>query len=123
MNEGLVKIIPVLPSADINRDVQWYEKHTGFHVHHADSMYAVLYRGPLVLHLQWHAGTEDDPLCGGSVIRIQVNDVKEVFDEFLERGTVLPDSLRQNTAWGTHEFGFYDLNRNLLFIMEETART
>ena len=83
-------------------------------------MYAVLYRNNLVIHLQWHADNENDPLLGGSVIRIQVRNLQPMFfDEFVRRGKVKSDSLRLTTLWNTNEFGFYDLNKNVIFIMED----
>jgi hypothetical protein len=112
-------IIPVLPSADIERDVAWYAEHTGFKARYADKMYAVLTREDLCLHLQWHADTEQDPLLGGSVIRILVPSLEPLFEEFVERGSIHRDDLRRNTAWGTNEFGFFDLNRNAIFVMED----
>jgi len=115
----LVKLIPVIPSQDIDRDVAWYEKHAGFKLFYADKMYAVIYREQLVLHLQWHADNDDDPLLGGSVVRIHVKNIRPIFDEFVARGTVKPDALKLGTAWDTNEFGFYDLNRNAIFVMED----
>lgn len=112
-------MVPVLPSQDIERDLAWYEKHTGFDRFFGDSMYAGLKRENMYLHLQWHADTEDDPLLGGSVIRLFVDDIQPIFNEFVERGTVSEDKLSLNTPWGTHEFGFYDLNRNAIFIVED----
>lgn len=119
MGTKLVQIVPVLPSADIARDVAWYKENAGFDPVFSDSMYAALRREHLELHLQWHAGTEDDPLLGGSVIRIFVRDIQPIFEEFVQRGTVSQDKLRTNTPWGTHEFGFYDLNQNAVFIVED----
>ena len=84
-------------------------------------MYAVLRRERLAFHLQWHADSPEDPLLGGSVIRIFVQDIRSYFDEFVGRGTVTPDRLRMNTPWGTHEFGFYDLNNNAIFIVEDAG--
>ncbi len=112
-------IIPVLPSSDILRDIEWYKEKTGFETGFYDSMYVVLYRGQLCIHLQWHADTDDDPLLGGSVIRILVPDIEPIFKEFVERGTVTTDKLIRNTPWQTHEFGFFDLNKNAVFIMED----
>lgn len=115
----MLSIIPVLPSQDIARDIAWYKAKAGFELHFADKMYAVLYRDQLVIHLQWHADTPDDPLLGGSVIRIDVKNIQPLFEEFIERGTVTKDALRINTPWRTNEFGFYDLNKNAIFIMED----
>ncbi len=122
MNTDLLQVIPVLPSRDIARDVAWYREKVGFKSYFSDGMYAVLYRENLSLHLQWHADTEDDPLLGGSVIRILVKNIRPLFEELVKRGTVTEDKFRANTPWGTHEFGFYDLNRNAVFIMEDIER-
>lgn len=112
-------IIPVLPSADIERDVAWYKDKTGFELIFSDKMYAMIGRDGLYMHLQWHADTDDDPLLGGSVIRIYVQHVQPLFDDFVARGTVKQDAFKSNTNWGTNEFGFYDLNRNAIFVMED----
>ncbi|WP_190808935.1 VOC family protein [Flagellimonas sp. S3867] len=115
----LLEISPVMPSQDIDRDVAWYETYLGFQLLHKDQMYAVMRRENLCLHLQWHADTEDDPLLGGSVIKIFVEDIASILNEFVKRGTVKPEKMRWNTSWGTNEFGFYDLNKNAIFIVED----
>lgn len=114
-----LNMVPVLPSADIARDVAWYREKTGFEVCFSDKMYAVLVRNELSLHLQWHADTESDPLLGGSVVRIFVKNIKPLFDEFVRRGTVTRDAYRPGTPWQTNEFGFQDLNKNTLFMVED----
>jgi len=116
-----ISIIPVLPTADLERDVAWYKEKMGLEVYSADTMYAVLYRDGLCIHLQWHANTPDDPLLGGSVIRIYMKNIKTLFEEYLQRGTVTLDKLKLNTPWRTNEFGFFDLNRNAIFIMEDAV--
>jgi hypothetical protein len=115
----LEKAIPVLPSQDIARDEAWYKEKLGLQTYFADSMYAVMYRDNIVIHLQWHADTPDDPLLGGSVVRLKTNDIRPMFRELVQRGTVTEDVLRENTPWGTHEFGVFDLNRNLIFIIQD----
>ena len=120
MSTEFVKIIPVLESADIVKDVAWYKEKTGFEVSFThDKMYAGLYRDDLEIHLQWHAGTEGDPLSGGAVTRIDVKNIKPLFEEFKQRGTVKEKDLRENTPWGTNEFAFADLNSNVIFISED----
>ena len=119
MNTEFFTIIPVLPSANVARDIAWYEEKTGFKKYFSDKMYAVLCRENLTIHLQWHADTEDDPLLGGSVIRIYVKNIKPLFDELLQRGTITKESFKSNTPWKTNEFGFFDLNNNAIFIMED----
>lgn len=119
MNSQLLSIIPVLPSADIVRDVAWYTDFLGFRMIFADPMYAVLIRENICVHLQWHADTLDDPLLGGSVIRIDVENIADIFNELVEKGLVSEESFRRNTPWNTNEFGFYDLNKNAIFLMED----
>ena len=115
--------IPVLPTSNIERDIVWYKEHMGLETYFADKMYAVLYRDNLWIHLQWHADTKEDPLLGGSVIRIYVKNIKPLFDEFLERNTITPDKLRTNTPWKTNEFGFHDLNGNAIFFMDDIQKS
>lgn len=117
---NFIQIEPLLPSKDIERDIAWHHKHTGFEKIFGDKMYAGLRREGLCIHLQWHADTEEDPLLGGSVIKIFVKDIKPLYDEFLQRGTISKDKLHMNTPWGTHEFGFYDLNKNAFFIVQDS---
>jgi hypothetical protein len=121
MDTTFLATIPVLPTTDIERDVRWYQEKMGLQCYFADKMYAVLYRDNLSLHLQWHADTADDPLLGGSVVRILVKNIQALFEEFVQRGAVTADKLRTNTPWRTNEFGFFDLNRNAVFIMEDVA--
>ena len=44
MTSTLDCVVPVLPSADIARDIEWYKIKTGFEMIFADKMYAVLKR-------------------------------------------------------------------------------
>lgn len=114
----MLQIFPVMPSQDIERDVEWYDEQVGFSHTYKDNMYAILKRDDLCIHLQWHADTEDDPLLGGSVIRIEVKSIQPIFEEFVKRGTVKEDKLKIKTPWQTNEFGFYDLNNNAIFFFE-----
>ena len=120
METKITKIIPVLESADIDRDVAWYKEKAGFEVSFLhEKMYAGLYRDGSEIHLQWHAGTKDDPMNGGAVIRIEIKNIRPLFEEFKQRGTVQEKDLRENTPWGTNEFAFADLNSNVVFISED----
>jgi len=120
MSTKLVKVIPVLESADIARDVAWYKEKIGFEVSFShEKMYAGLYRDDLEIHLQWHAGTKDDPMNGGAVIRLDVKNIKPIFEEFKQRGAVNENDFRANTPWGTNEFAIHDLNSNAIFISED----
>jgi len=119
MNTNLIGIVPVLPSSAIQRDISWYQEKVGFEPVSADKMYAILKKDEHYIHLQWHADTEEDPLLGGSVIRVFVKNIQPLFKEFVKRGTVKKNNLKLNTDWKTNEFGFYDLNNNAIFLVEE----
>ena len=111
-------IIPVLSSSDIKRDLEWYEKYVGFKWVFGDDMYAGLQRDNHEIHLQWHHNNEDDPVFP-AVIKLFVEDIQPYVEEFVKRGTIKKEKLRMNTPWGTHEFGFYDLNNNAIFIVQD----
>lgn len=111
--------IPVLPTSDLARDIAWYAEKTGFAALNDEQVgYAILQRDGLEFHLQEHAATEDDPVLAG-VMRIELQGILSLFEEFVQRGTVTADKLRRNTDWGTHEFGFYDPNGNAVFFFED----
>lgn len=112
------QIIPVLSSEDIERDLKWYEKYAGFKYAFGDMDYAGIRRDNHEFHLQWHHGNDEDPVYP-SVIKFFVPDIKPYNEEFVKRGTISKDKLRMNTPWGTHEFGFYDLNKNAIFIVQD----
>lgn len=76
-------------------------------------------RENLCIHLQWHADTENDPLLGGSVIKIFVRNLMPIFNELVKRGTIKKENLKLHTPWKTNEFGFYDLNNNAVFFVED----
>lgn len=111
--------IPVLSSGDLERDVAWYAEKTGFRCVSDQKGYAIMQRETLEFHLQWHHGTEDDPVLVGTM-RVWLKDgLLNLFEEFVQRGTVKPEQLRMGTSWGTNEFGFYDPNGNAVFFFED----
>jgi len=113
-------VTPVLPTANLERDLQWYKTRLGFSALHIAPDYAVLRRSGIYIHLQWHADTKDDPLLGGSVVKFFVKNIDTLFQEMVKKGVVPPDKLRRNTPWNTHEFGLYDLNNNAIFFVEDS---
>ena len=118
-NTQFLHTIPVLPSADVTRDIEWHAKFTGFNLKFSDKMYASISRENIEWHLQWHADNEDDPLQGGSVIKVFVSNIESLVKEFIERGTITSEKFHQKTPWATKEFGFFDLNKNAIFFVED----
>lgn len=118
-NTQFLTVAPVIPSSNISRDIVWYQEKAGFAPTFYDEVYAGIQRDGVFIHLQWHANTEDDPLLGGSVVKVFVKNIEPIFNEFLEKGIVNQDALKLNTGWNTNEFGFFDLNNNAIFFVED----
>ena len=115
---NLHTICPVLSTSNLERDIAWYKKYVGFNLNYLEEGYAVLNRENIWIHLQWHQNNEEDPVYG-STAKIFVDDIHPIFEEMLKRGTITKDKLRLNTPWQTHEFGFYDLNKNAIFFVQD----
>jgi len=117
-NSKFYTVCPVLSTSNLKRDIAWYKKYVGFNLTYQEEGYAVLNRGSIWIHLQWHHNNNEDPVYG-SVAKIFVDDINPIFNEILKRGTITKDKLRLNTPWNTHEFGFYDLNKNAIFFVQD----
>jgi hypothetical protein len=52
------------------------------------------------------------------VVKTCVDLIQPIFEEMLKHGTATKDKLQLNTPWKTHEFGFYDLNKNADFLFK-----
>ena len=118
MKSNIYATVPVLSTNDLERDIKWYDQYLGFKLNYLEEGYAVLNRDHLWIHLQFHYGDNEDPIYG-SVIKFFVNDIKEILDEMIERGTITKDKLRLNTPWKTHEFGFFDHNKNAIYFVQD----
>ncbi len=114
----LQTICPVLSTSNLERDIKWYETYVGFDLNYLEEGYAVLNRENIWIHLQWHHDNDEDPVYG-SVVKIFVDDIQPILDEMVKRKTVTKEKLRLNTPWKTHEFGFYDLNKNSIFFVQD----
>jgi len=113
---------PVLASADVARDIIWYETKLGFkNVFDSTAYqtgpvdYAVVGRQNLYLHLQFQFPKD----MTSTDIRFQVRNIKPLFEEFLEKALVTSKSMYWKTAWGTSEFGLFDLSGNRITFYED----
>ncbi len=113
---------PVLASADVARDVAWYEQKLGFKNVY-DSLayqegpidYAVVGRQKLFLHLQFQFPKD----MTSTDIRFQVQNIDPLFEEYLSRAVVTSASMRRKTAWNTDEFGLFDPSGNRITFFED----
>ena len=109
-------IVPVIPSQNIKRDIDWYGRKVGFEAAHHNELYAVLRRDRLRIHLQWHADTNADPLLGGSGVKVFVDDIQPIFEELEKMGTVSMEAIQCQTRWNTMNLGFSILIRMASFL-------
>ena len=116
---------PVLSSADVARDIEWYEQKLGFkNVYDSTDYnedpvnYAVLLRQGIYIHLQFQFPEDMAQMPGGS-LRIEVENIYPLFEEYVEKGVVPKTKMVRNTPWGTNEFGFFDLNKNGITFYED----
>ncbi len=116
---------PILPSLEVAKDIVFWEQKLGFKnvydsTHYGEDPvnYAVLCRQNLFIHLQMQF-PEDMANGNLSQVRFQVENIRPLFEEYIEAGVITKESFREKTAWGTNEFGFYDANKNAIFFYED----
>ncbi|MDH3734221.1 MAG: glyoxalase/bleomycin resistance/extradiol dioxygenase family protein [Gemmatimonadota bacterium] len=115
----------MLPTRDVAAAIGYYVGRLGFELAFADSTddpgYAGLRRDGVEIHVQWHDADEwervDRPM-----LRFVVPQVERLFEEYETRDVFHERTALRDTAWGTREFAFYDLDMNgLTFYRDMTA--
>lgn len=113
---------PVLASADVPRDIEWYEQKLGFKnvfdstaYQEGPPDYAVVGRQNLFLHLQFQFPKD----MTSTDVRFEVKNIEPLFEEYVANKTITPDRMRRKTSWGTNEFGLFDLNKNRITFFED----
>jgi catechol 2,3-dioxygenase-like lactoylglutathione lyase family enzyme len=126
---------PAMPSADVDRSIEFYRDVLGFEVAHHDGDFAVLRRDGASITL-WGATDEtwrekldpERPVCSGAEsfiagtasFRVQVHGgVDELYAACNEREVVHPQAHIDDTWWGTREFAVLDPDGNLVSLYEE----
>ena len=113
---------PVLASSDVSRDIAWYEHKLGFKNVFDSSVYqkgeinyAVVGRQNLYLHLQFQY--PEDMTC--TDVRIQVENIEQIIEEYITKGLITTESVKRKTAWYTDEFGLFDPSGNRITFFED----
>ncbi|OUR96090.1 bleomycin resistance protein [Flavobacteriales bacterium 33_180_T64] len=112
----LKQIHPVLPVRNVMNSIQYYVEKLGFNLVFKDAgdhpSYAGVVRDGIEIHLQWHG--ESDWLEGrnGVLLKIYVEDIEDLFEDYKTQFVFHEQTVLRNTAWGTREFGFYDIDKN-----------
>lgn len=109
------QVQPVLPTRDVAAAIGYYVGRLGFELAFADSLedpsYAGVRRGGVELHLQWHDPEEWDRV-ERPMLRFVVPDIEDLYEEYADRAVFHERTALRDTAWGTREFAFYDLDMN-----------
>ncbi len=116
-------ISPVLASADVKRDIDWYENKLGFKNVYDSTVYqdspvidyAVLGRQNLFFHLQFQY--PKDMTC--TDLKFQVSNIEPLIEELLANGLLKADRIHRKTAWNTIEFGLFDPSGNRITFFED----
>lgn len=116
------QVHPVLPARNVSEAVRYYVEKLGFRLTFQDMdddpHYAGIVRDGVELHLQWHDSAEFDKV-EKLALRFVIDDVDGLFEEYRDKEVFHSKTALQDTAWGTREFAFYDLNGNGLFFYRD----
>ena len=105
MTALLMKAVPMLAVADIERGVAFYRDHLNFECLHADDDTAVLLRDGVLLHL-WRCA--DRRIADNTACRMQVDGIDELHAHCRTRGIVHPNGALAPKPWGLCEFTVLD---------------
>lgn len=115
-------ISPVLPAKNVEAEIGFFEK-LGFKniydsLQYSDKLdYAVVYRDGQNIHIQFQFEEDMPSQNAAQQIKIWVEDLDTLHKEFEENG--LKVERRDNTPWGTDEFGFYSPNHNAIIFVKD----
>ena len=118
MSGFLKQIHPVLPVKNVERAVEFYVEKLNFELAFTDTSdakgYAGVSRDNIEIHLQWHDDKEWVIGLDRPMLRIYVDDIEELFQEYEQQNVYHRNTSLKKTSWGTFEFTFYDLYGNSL---------
>lgn len=137
----MINTIPALPVHNIEKGVYFYETKLGFTCRHKDEGFAILIRDEVEIHLwaacdkgwKWRSillflrpilsGAESF-IAGTHSCRVEVKKIDDLFTEYKKQGVLYnPETIVEETPWGTREFPALDLHRNLLTFYERMETT
>ena len=117
-----LRISPVLASADVARDIEWYVSKLGFKNVYDSTQYqdgpvdyVVLCRQNICFHLQYQF-PED---MTSTDLKIQVKHIQPLCDEYIGKQTIKPEQFTPNTPWQTAEFSLFDPSGNRITFYED----
>lgn len=119
----LKQIHPVLPVRNVMEAIHYYTEKLGFTLAFKDAGdapgYAGVTRDDIEIHLQWHDENDWTEGMDSALLRIYVNHVDLLFDEYKTTSVFHEHTALKDTTWGTREFGFYDIDKNGLVFYRD----
>lgn len=124
MQKGyLHQIHPILPVQNVVEALSFYVNRLGFKIAFADDSkkptYAGVRRDNIEIHLQWHDVKEWESSLNTPTLRIVTQNIESLFEEYKTKNVFHNDTALKETAWGTREFAFYDLDKNGLTFYQD----
>jgi len=121
---ALNDLVPILDVRDLDRALRYYVERLGFQIEFRyeedPNNYAGVIRDSVRLHMQWQHENEFKKGTAGRLrVRISVSDPDVLFEEYSSKGVLDPGTQIRDTAWGTREFGFRDLEGNGLIFYRD----
>lgn len=121
--KAILKFIsPVLASADVPRDIKWYEEKLGFKNVYDSSAYqegkidyAVIGRDNLFMHLQFQF--PEDMIS--TDVKFEVENIELLYEELLKSGAITEKNINRKTTWNTSEACFFGPSGNRITFLED----
>lgn len=108
--------IPVLPSLNIERSLEFYSSKLGCsEVQNYSNEYGVVARDGIAIHF-WSCNDPEIPKSASC--RVKVQGVDELYDELRVHGIVHEKGALADKPWGVKEFAVVDCDGNLLTFFE-----
>jgi catechol 2,3-dioxygenase-like lactoylglutathione lyase family enzyme len=131
----LSSIMPALPVRNLDAALDFYCDRLGFTVRHLEpGGGAIIVRDAAELHLtqlnddSWKVRPDfnDRPvksgaesfLAGTASLRIQVDDVRELYAQCASNGILHPKGSLREESWGDIDFAILDVDRNLITFFQ-----
>ncbi len=116
MTSKLLKAVPVLPSLDLARSVQFFVSKLGFEeIHLALGEYAIVNKDDIEVHF-WACDDKKIPEVSGC--RIETQNIAALYAHCEREAIVHPNGKLTEKPWGATEFSVLDLDGNLITFFE-----
>lgn len=106
------QVQPILGTRDLAQAVRFYVERLAFTLAFGDPTVDVGYVGLRRDHVELHLQFQYEHEMSTTRLRIVVDDPDALYEEYQDKNVFHAGTRLADTAWGTREFAFYDLDRN-----------